>query len=179
MPTIFSHSIAALAVGKAVAPPGMPMKFWVASGVCAALPDIDVVSFAFGVRYDEMLGHRGITHSFSFALVLGLLVVLVFFRDVPMFSSHWFLFLVYFFVVTSSHALLDALTNGGLGVALFAPFSNDRYFFPWRPIEVSPIGVDPFLSQRGLQVILSELKWIWLPSGVVFLLLLVLRRRAG
>jgi hypothetical protein len=50
MPTIFSHSIAALAVGKAVAPPGMPMKFWVASAVCAALPDIDVVSFAFGVR---------------------------------------------------------------------------------------------------------------------------------
>ena len=179
MPTVFSHSIAALAVGKAVAPTGMPMKFWVASAVCAALPDIDVVSFSFGVRYDEMLGHRGITHSFSFALALGVLVVLAFFRDVPMFSSHWFLLVVYFFVVTSSHALLDALTNGGLGVALFAPFSNDRYFFPWRPIEVSPIGVGAFLSQRGLRVILSELKWIWLPSGVVFLLSIVLRRRAG
>src|SRR4030095_10686727 len=106
MPTIVSHSIAALAVGKAVAPPGMPVKFWVASAVCAALPDIDVVGFAFGVRYDEMLGHRGITHSFSFALVLGFLVVLVFFRDVPMFSSQWILLAIYFFVVTSSHALL-------------------------------------------------------------------------
>ena len=179
MPTIFSHSIAALAVGKAVAPPGMPMKFWVASAVCAALPDIDVVSFAFGVRYEEMLGHRGITHSFSFAVVLGLLALLVFFRDVPMLSSHWILLAIYFFVVTSSHALLDALTNGGLGVALFAPFNNERYFFPWRPIEVSPIGVDAFLSQRGLQVILSELKWIWFPSGVVFLLSIVIRRRAG
>ena len=41
MPTIFSHSIAALAVGKAVAPPGMPAKFWVASALCAALPDIE------------------------------------------------------------------------------------------------------------------------------------------
>jgi len=177
MPTIFSHSIAALAVGRAVAPPGMPVKFWVASAVCAALPDIDVVSFAFGVRYDEMLGHRGITHSFSFALVLGVLVVLVFFRDVPMFSSQWILLAIYFFIVTSSHALLDALTNGGLGVALFSPFSNDRYFFPWRPIEVSPIGMG-FFSERGLHVMLNELKWIWFPSGVLFLLSIVLRRRA-
>ena len=179
MPTIFSHSIAALALGKAVAPPGMPTKFWVASAVCAALPDIDVVSFAFGVRYDEMLGHRGITHSFSFALVLGVLVALVFFREVPFFSAHWLLLVSYFFVVTASHALLDALTNGGLGVALLAPFSSDRYFFPWRPIQVSPIGIDAFLSQHGLRVIISELKWIWLPSGMVFLLSLALRRRAG
>ena len=178
MPTIFSHSIAALAVGKAVAPPGMPVKFWVASAVCAALPDIDVVSFAFGVRYDEMLGHRGITHSFSFALVLGILIALVFFRDVPMLSSQWILLAIYFFIVTSSHALLDALTNGGLGVALFSPFSNDRYFLPWRPIEVSPIGMG-FFSERGLRVLLSELKWIWLPSGVAVLLSLVLRRKSG
>jgi inner membrane protein len=178
MPTIFSHSIAALAVGKAVAPSGMPLKFWIASAVCAALPDIDVVSFSLGVRYDEMLGHRGITHSFSFALVLGVLVALIFFRDVPMFSSQWILLAIYFFIITSSHALLDALTNGGVGVALFSPFSNIRYFFPWRPIEVSPIGMG-FLSERGLHVMLSELKWIWFPSAVVFLLSLVLRRRAG
>ena len=91
MPTIFSHSIAALAVGNAVAPPGMPLKFWVASAVCAALPDIDVVSFAFGVRYNDMLGHRGITHSFPFALILGVVVVLLFFREVPVFSSQWLL----------------------------------------------------------------------------------------
>ena len=179
MPTIFSHSIAALAVGKAVAPPGMPTKFWVASAVCAALPDIDVVSFAFGVRYNEMFGHRGITHSFSFALLLGVAVVLIFFRDVPLFSGRWFLLTVYFFVVTSSHALLDALTNGGLGVALLAPFTNDRYFFPWRPIQVSPIGLDAFLSGRGLEVILSELKWIWAPSAILVLLAEIVRRRPG
>ena len=179
MPTIFSHSIAALAVGKAVAPPGMPTKFWVASAVCAALSDIDVVSFAFGVRYNEMFGHRGITHSFSFAVILGVAVVLIFFRDVPLFSGRWFLLTVYFFGVTSSHALLDALTNGGLGVALLAPFTNDRYFFPWRPITVSPIGLDAFLSGRGLEVILSELKWIWAPSAILVLLAEVVRRRPG
>ena len=178
MPTIFSHSIAALAVGKAVAPAGMPAKFWVASAVCAALPDIDVVSFAFGVRYDEMWGHRGITHSFSFALLLGIAVVLLFFREVPLLSSHWLLLATYFFIITSSHALLDALTNGGLGVALLAPFTNERYFLPWRPIQVSPIGLG-FFSQRGMRVLVSEFKWIWLPSAVLVVLSVVVRRRGG
>jgi inner membrane protein len=179
MPTIFSHSIAALAVGHAVAPPGMPAKFWVASAVCAALPDIDVVSFAFGVHYSNMFGHRGITHSFSFALLLGITVVVLFFNEVPVFSSHWLLLASYFFVITSSHAVLDALTNGGLGIAFFAPFTNDRYFFPWRPIQVSPIGVSAFLSQRGLAVLVSEIKWIWVPSGIIALAAWILRRRFG
>ena len=177
MPTIFSHSIAALAVGHAVAPSGMPAKFWVASAACAALPDLDVVSFAFGVRYTDMLGHRGITHSFSFALVLGVVVALLCFREVPILSSHWLLLASYFFIITSSHAVLDALTNGGLGVAFFAPFTNERYFFTWRPIEVSPIGVGSFLSQRGLAVLLSEIKWIWFPSGVIVAAAWFLRRR--
>jgi inner membrane protein len=177
MPTVFSHSIAALALGHAVAPAGMPAKFWIASAVCAALPDLDVLSFAFGIRYTHMFGHRGITHSFSFALLLGVVVVLLCFREVPILSGHWLLLASYFFVITSSHALLDALTNGGLGVALLAPFTNNRYFFPWRPIEVSPIGLQSFLNQRGLNVLLSEIRWIWLPSGVIVAAAWFLRRR--
>ena len=43
----------------------------------------------------------------------------------------------FLFLCTMSHALLDALTDGGLGVAFFSPFSNERYFFPWTPIRVS------------------------------------------
>jgi inner membrane protein len=59
---------------------------------------------------------------------------------------------------------------------LFAPFSNERYFFPWRPIEVSPIGVGSFFSEWGLRVIGSELRWVWLPSAVVSALGYVARR---
>ena len=167
MATIISHSIAALAVGKAVAPPGMPPKFWIATAVCAALPDLDVVSFAFDIPYGDMFGHRGVTHSLPFALALALVVVLLFFRESPMFAGPWWLLVIYFFVVTASHAVLDALTNGGLGVAFFAPFSGQRYFFPWRPIEVSPIGIEPFLTARGIAVIISEIKWIWMPSLIL------------
>src|SRR4051794_32693916 len=129
------------------------------------LPDADVVGFAFGIRYDDLLGHRGLTHSFTFALIAGAFVVLVFFRKLPRPTSMWAL-IVYFTVVTASHPLLDAMTDGGRGVALFAPFSNARYFLPWRPIKVSPIGMG-FFSERGIAVAVSEFLWIWLPSLVV------------
>ena len=46
----------------------------------------------------------------------------------------------------ASHALLDTLTDGGLGAALLWPFNFTRYFAPWRPIPVAPIGLD-FLSR--------------------------------
>jgi inner membrane protein len=165
--TVISHSIAALAIGKAFAPEGMPPKFWILTAVCAALPDIDVVGFAFGIQYRDMLGHRGLTHSLTFALALSLLVVLLFFRDADPFGTSWWVLVLYFFVVTASHGVLDALTNGGLGVAFFAPFSNRRYFLPSRPIEVSPIGIEPFLTARGMAVIISEIKWIWMPSLIL------------
>jgi inner membrane protein len=59
------------------------------------------------------------------------------------------------------------MTNGGLGVAFFSPWDNARYFLPWRPIQVSPIGVDAFFGERGLKVVISELIWIGIPGLVI------------
>jgi inner membrane protein len=71
--------------------------------------------------------------------------------------------------------MLDMFTNGGLGCALFAPFDNTRYFFPWRPIKVAPIGVGSFFTERGWAVFLSELKWVGLPSIVLLITAAILR----
>jgi inner membrane protein len=74
---------------------------------------------------------------------------------------------LFFFVVGASHGILDAMTNGGRGIALLSPFSNHRYFLPWTPIEVSPLGVRAFISQRGLTVMKSEILWIWMPVASI------------
>ena len=166
MPTIFSHAFAATALGKCYAREPMPPKFWLWSALCAMLPDADVLGFAFGVSYDDPLGHRGLTHSLAFAFVAACAVVVFAFREVRVLTRAWWSLVVYYFVVTASHGALDALTDGGLGVAFFAPFSARRYFFPWRPIEVSPIGAD-FFSERGVVVIESEIVWVWLPSILI------------
>jgi inner membrane protein len=62
-----------------------------------------------------------------------------------------------------------------LGVAFFSPFSNARFFFPFRPIKVSPIGVGRFFSAKGLAVVQSEAMWLWLPSAAIFAVLTLLR----
>jgi inner membrane protein len=95
---------------------------------------------------------------------LSIFFVCVLFRDIKMFSKRWFFYLILFFLLSASHGILDAFTNGSLGIALLSPFDKTRYFFPWRPIVVSPIGVIPFFSKWGLAVIKSELLWVWLPS---------------
>lgn len=73
----------------------------------------------------------------------------------------------YFFLAAASHGLLDAMTDGGLGVAFFASFDNHRCFLPWTPIRVSPIGIGRFFKARSLAVVQTELLWIWLPAGLL------------
>jgi inner membrane protein len=175
MPSIFTHGFAALALGKASTGERREARFWVLTGLCAVLPDADAVSFYFGVERGSMFGHRGITHSLLFALLLAFLVVLVAFSKTPRFSKKWWALVVYFFVVTASHGLLDALTDGGSGVAFFAPFDAGRYFFPWRPIEVSPIGLR-FFSPRGVEVFESEFVWVWVPAMLLVALCRLYRR---
>lgn len=75
----------------------------------------------------------------------------------------------YLFVCAASHGLLDAVTNGGLGVGFFIPFSAKRYFFEFRPIAVSTLSLDKFLNGQWIPVLRSELMMIWAPALVLFL----------
>jgi inner membrane protein len=141
---------------------------------CAIVPDVDVIGFHFGVHYLDFWRHRGFTHAMLFAALLAVLVTLFGVEDTG--SSDRRRLCLYFPLATASHDLLDAMTNGGLGVAFFRPFDTARYFLPWRPILVSPIGVVRFFSPRGLAILQSEFVWIWLPSAVPAFFAFSLRR---
>ncbi len=147
------------------------------------LPDADAIAFVVGIPYGSMLGHRGITHSIAFCALSGLVAGMIAsvkphgqFRSVkPHGQFRGTVLILYFTLVTLSHPLLDAMTNGGRGVALFAPLSDARYFAPWRPIEVSPIGIR-FFSERGLEVLASEIVWVWLPAVLIFVVVRAFRK---
>jgi len=162
VPTVFTHPVVALGLSPFFRDK-LPGKRWIAIGaLCTVLPDLDTIGFSLGIQYGDLLGHRGLSHSIAFALVLALaLSRLARERRGALF--------LYLFLCTLSHGLLDALTNGGLGVAFFAPFDETRYFFPWRPIAVSPIGAG-FFSERAWRVLSSELLWVVAPSLLLFLI---------
>jgi inner membrane protein len=178
MASVFSHAIAALGIGACFYRPGTPKRVWVAGALCAVIPDMDVIGFRFGIHYGDFWGHRGFTHSLLFAALLASLVLLLAFRQ-PFSGLGRFALWAYFFLATASHGLLDAMTDGGLGVAFFSPFNTTRYFLPWTPIRVSPIGLTRFFSYRGLAVIQSELLYIWLPSALLLLSAFLIRRRVA
>ena len=165
MPSPFSHGIASIALGKAFSNRQMPLRFWALSIFCSVIPDIDILGNRLGIGFWTVLGHRGLTHSILFAISLSCLVVLLAFRK-PIEGITRRGLLAYFFAVTISHGILDALVNGVLGVAFFAPFNSIRYFLPWRPIHSSPIGM-AFFSSTGWMVIVNELIWVWAPSLTV------------
>ncbi len=128
--------------------------------VLTGLPDADVVGFAFGIGYGDLLGHRGLTHSLPFALVLGGLAALAAARAWRLNPGILWL---YFSLCLASHGVLDALTNGGLGVAFLAPFSNERYFFDFRPLQVSSISIARFFAHDWIGLLAIEFRWIWTP----------------
>jgi inner membrane protein len=124
------------------------MAFFSASSL---LPDADVIGMAFGIAYEDAWGHRGATHSFVFAAAIGVAVGLAArARNLP-----WRRAAIAAALVVATHPLLDTLTDGGLGCALFWPLDHTRYFAPWRPIPVAPIGL-AYFSFYGVVVAIVE-----------------------
>jgi len=173
MPTIISHPSVPLAIGLGLGSGLIPGRLLLAGVAASVIPDLDVLAFKFGIAYSDDMGHRGITHSLFFALIIGLLAYYL----APLLRSPPKRAALFVFIAGLSHGVLDMFTNGGLGIAFFWPFSHERFFMPWQVIEVSPLKIDQVLSARGLTVFYSELRWVWLPCFVLGILLAVARYR--
>jgi inner membrane protein len=176
--SLLSHGVAALGIGACFYKPEIPKSVWVIGALCSVIPDLDVIGFRFGIRYGDFWGHRGFTHSLVFGALLALVILALGFRH-GVSGMHPLTMWSYFFLAAASHGLLDAMTDGGLGVAFFAPFDNHRYFLPWTPIRVSQIGVGRFFTARGLAVLRTEIVWIWLPALLLTALAVLFRRRTA
>ena len=181
MASLFGHIAASTAIGFALFPRQVRPITLVVAGFCAFAPDLDVLSFRFGIPYGSEWGHRGWTHSLAFAITVGGLIGFLFTRffDRQMLSdpsakeagtlTAWFI------LSMATHPLLDMLTNGGRGCALWWPFSTERIFFPWRPIQVSPLTAVDFFSPWGLEVLASEVIWIGFPCLVLVIIARMIR----
>jgi inner membrane protein len=173
MPTIMTHAVSAAALTSGFPAHCVPRRLIILGAICAIAPDVDVYGFQFGIRYGALWGHRGLTHSLLFAFCCSVLAWFVGAPYVIGLARRAILW-IYLFLASASHSLLDAFTNGGLGIAFFSPFDASRYFFPIRPIDVSPIGSD-FFSTQGVSVLRSEFIWIWVPSIAFVIVAIVIR----
>jgi inner membrane protein len=173
MPTVMTHAIVGIAVGTVAPFARRRPVFWIASAVLPMLPDLDVLGLPLGIPFLGLWGHRGISHSVVAAIIVGLGAAVLVHRHV---DGRLLPLALYFTVITASHGILDAFTNGGPGVAFFAPLDANRYFFAWRPLPVSPLA-SHFFSEWGWDVFRAELVHIWVPALALIGTVRIARRR--
>jgi inner membrane protein len=173
VPSTLSHAAVAIAAGTVFSSRPTPRHFWSVFIACAVIADVDLILFLCGVPYEHFFGHRGFFHSIFFALLTSIVATRYVSKFQEGLSGAWVRYFTLFFLLAVSHGLLDALSNGSIGVALFSPFDPTRYFFPWQPISMVRMRV--FLTTWNLAAIRSELFWVWIPSCLVVLFTVLVR----
>ena len=176
MATVFTHAALPLIAAQAIdLPPERRRRFVVTGAVCATLADLDWLGVLVNVPVRESWGHRGMVHSLAAAVLLTLLVQLVF----PVLPRRALKGWLWVLACCASHPLLDAFTHGEIGVALVAPFSDQRVLFPFQPIAVVPLGVNEIFGRFGVVVLFNEALTVLVPAAIVVMVLHAQGRRAA
>jgi len=134
-----------------------PVGLMVCAGLLSAAPDLDTLFFGV-IPYAHFFGHRGFFHSpfFAFLVAMALsLLLLALSRSCTILASAWLA--AAFFLAMASHGILDAMTDAGLGVMLFYPFSEGRHFLPWRPFHAPPVRLSSLSLRQVRMMVRSEL----------------------
>lgn len=152
----FTHIALGAIIGEVAVGKAFGKKAMMIGALAQCLPDVDFV-MSFWLRpVDNLLAHRGFTHSLLFciasAALLGLLMA-QWHRSAGISKTKWILF---FGLQISIHLLLDTFNSYGVG--WFEPFSHLRVAF-----DIVYVA-DPFYS-------------IWL--GVACLALLLLKNNSS
>jgi len=177
MPTALSHAFTGALLAPLAPTAVRPAKAALLLAALAVAPDLDVVGFWLGVSYSHPLGHRGLSHSLPAAAAAGWLLSRAAFPELAQRRRDRTGMALLLFVAMGSHGLLDAATDGGRGIGLLLPFSERRFFLPWRPLPVSPLEPAAFFGPRGLAVLRAEAWWLGVPGVAVGIAAVLARRR--
>jgi inner membrane protein len=123
-----THIVLGAVIGEAYAGKALGRKAMLIGAAAQSFPDIDFVLGFFNSPVDDLLAHRGITHSFLFGVLATIGTAYVMKRFVKTEEGftvrHWMIFIGLEILM---HLTLDCLNSYGTG--LFEPFTNDRISF--------------------------------------------------
>jgi len=150
-----THIALGACMGDAFAGKQLGKRAMFLGAVAQSVPDIDFVASFWTNTSENLLAHRGFTHSFLFVSLIAPFLGLVaerWHRPHDISIRKWILF---FSVQAFIHLFLDGMNSYGVG--WFEPFSHYRVSYNWIFVA------DPFYS-------------VWL--GVAFVVLLILKRNS-
>lgn len=138
-----THIVLGAVVGEAVAGKTIGKRAMVIGALAQSLPDIDVLATLWLSPTENLLAHRGFTHSFLFVSIASVILAFIcdrVFRVADFPIKSWILFLGSQILI---HQLIDACNAYGTG--WFEPFSDHRIsinlLFVADPFFSAPLGI--------------------------------------
>ncbi len=122
-----THIILGAAIGEVVLGKKIGRKAMLWGALADTIPDFDVFAACCTTDAQQLLVHRGITHSILFVIIMSLLIGWLFskwFKKSDVSQSNWTWL---FFLGMFTHILIDSFTSYGTG--WFEPFSAYRVSF--------------------------------------------------
>lgn len=175
MASIASHAVIGVAIGVTFMPRSADRRYVLLGAASAVLPDLDTLGSLSGFSGDDLFAHRGLSHSIVLGVFVAAVVSFVVSRLGRWRTSSRRLFLCVSMAMIS-HGLVDTMTTYGRGVALLAPFSNERFASPFRPLGTTGLEGQHSRTERIAALVLNEVVWLWLPATTLALAVLAKRR---
>lgn len=149
-----THTLLGAAIGEAILGKKIGRKAMFYGALISNLPDIDVLGILFLSDSQQLLFHRGITHSFFFVVLISILLGWLFKRRFGENQINWMNWTWLFIITLLSHLLLDSLTCYGIG--LFEPFYSEKIsfntIFVADPFYTLPLFIGvlfPFIEKKS------------------------------
>lgn len=137
-----THIILGAAIGEAVLGKKIGRKAMLWGAIADTIPDFDVFASPCVTHAQQLLVHRGITHSLLFVVVMSPLLGWLFSKWFKNDNVSWKSWTTLFFIGMFTHILIDAMTCYGTG--WFEPFSSYRVSFN-NIFVADPFYTIPFL----------------------------------
>jgi inner membrane protein len=148
-----THIALGVCTGQLIAGKKLGRKAWIGGAAFQSFPDIDFIAGTWLSPAEDLLAHRGFTHSLLFAILFSFFVALLF-SNLPILKKYKFKDWLFFCgIELLIHVLLDTMNVYGTG--WLEPFSHRRLAF--NVLFVA----DPFFTFPLL------LSCVFLVSGVI------------
>ncbi|MEP6700745.1 MAG: metal-dependent hydrolase [Bacteroidota bacterium] len=168
-----THIVLGACIGEATAGKILGRKAMLAGALAQSIPDIDFISYFWLNQTDNLLAHRGITHSIIFAIAIIAVLSASSRRIFHKRKFTWIHGLLLFGINVFCHLFIDSFNAYGVG--WFEPFTHQRFSFHVLFVADPLFSIWPLLGMIAILVFyrrndIKRLAWsIGLGLSVLYL----------
>jgi len=162
-----THIVLGACIGEVLLDKNAGRKAMLWGALAQSVPDIDFIAGMWMPVSTELLAHRGITHSFLFAIFIAFFLALIaarWHKAEPISMRRWYWF---FLIEILCHLFLDAMNNYGIG--WFEPFSDKRIAFNVLYVADPLFSIFPFIAFVSLLFLRTDHRHRlrWARAGII------------